>query len=142
MEKTEDSRVVAVGTARRLATRLGREGWETLVIPWPGMNEIMLGGCKIAGELNTWPDEAITQTILERCGPLAPELLNADGEFEVRWVRVGLRLARHGGPRMELKRCRHDRFFCHACGHDSAGYAYQPPPSRGSLSAWPYSYKF
>jgi len=81
----------------------------------------MLGGCKIPGKWSTEPDKAITQMILERCKPLAPELLNADGEFEVRRVRLGLRPARHGGPRMELERCRYGKFICHAYGHDSAG---------------------
>jgi D-amino-acid oxidase len=113
--------VIVAGAARRVATRRGREGWEALVIPWPGTNETMLGGCKIPGEWSTTPDPAITQMILDRCKPLAPELLNAHGEFEVRQVRVGLRPARRGGPRMELERCRQGKFICHAYGHDSAG---------------------
>jgi D-amino-acid oxidase len=115
--------VVVAGTAQRLATRRGREGWEALVIPWPGSDETMLGGCKIPGEWSTQPDEAMTKTILERCKPLAPELLNADGEFEVRRVRVGLRPGRHGGPRIEVEKCCNgSKFVCHAYGHDSAGF--------------------
>ncbi|KAL4860650.1 hypothetical protein BDV12DRAFT_204824 [Aspergillus spectabilis] len=110
------------GSRTGLATRRGREGWEALIIPWPGTNMTMLGGCKIPGEWSTQPDEAITQMILEQCKPLAPELLDANGEFEVRRVRVGLRPARHGGPRMQLERCPDGRFICHAYGHDSAGY--------------------
>jgi hypothetical protein len=111
--------VVISGTANRLATRCGN-GWEALVIPWPGTNQTMLGGCKIANDWSATPDDSMTQTILERCKSIAPELLNSDGRFDILQVRVGLRPARHGGPRMELERYG-DKFICHAYGHGSAG---------------------
>ncbi|KAI0385677.1 hypothetical protein F5Y04DRAFT_244410 [Hypomontagnella monticulosa] len=112
--------VVVSGLAERVATRCG-DGWEAIVIPWPGTNKTMLGGSKIANDWSTDPDEQLTQIILDRCKPIAPELLNRDGEFEVLQVRVGLRPARHGGPRMELEHYQ-DKFICHAYGHYSAGY--------------------
>ncbi|GKU07817.1 unnamed protein product [Fusarium langsethiae] len=111
--------VIVSGTAKRIATRRGN-GWEALVIPWPGTNRTMLGGCKIADDWSTDADEQLTQQILNRCSPIAPELLNSNGEFEVLQVRVGLRPARHGGPRMELERYQ-DKFIYHAYGHNSAG---------------------
>lgn len=116
--------VIVSGQASRIATRRGGDGWEALVIPRPGTTETMLGGCKIADDWSTSPDDQMTKTIIERCRPIAPELLNADGEFEILAVCVGLRPARHGGPRMELESYQENgmkRFICHAYGHYSAG---------------------
>ncbi|KAF3014063.1 hypothetical protein E8E14_012202 [Neopestalotiopsis sp. 37M] len=112
--------VVVSGLADRIATRCGN-GWEALVIPWPGTDKTMLGGSKIADDWTTTSDEQLTRTILERCKSIAPELLNSDGEFDVLQIRIGLRPARHGGPRMELERYQ-NKFICHAYGHYSAGY--------------------
>lgn len=70
----------------------------------------------------------MTTLILDRCRPIAPELLDADGKFEVLSVQVGLRPSRHGGPRMEVEMLDEEEigskapiFVCHNYGHHSAG---------------------
>jgi hypothetical protein len=66
----------------------------------------------------------MANVILERCKPIAPELLNADGCFEVLAICVGLRPSRHGGPRVELDLLDNDtqgRFVCH-CYVDGLHY--------------------
>lgn len=72
----------------------------------------------------------MTELILGRCRSIAPELLDADGEFEVLSVQIGLRPSRHGGPRIEIEALgdgeegnQAPRFICHNYGHHSAGYA-------------------
>ncbi len=91
---TKGQTVLVRGQASKIATRRnlsGPEPWEALVIPRPGEDVTLLGGCKLVGDWSTDPNEVITATILERCKALAPELLNESGEFEVLDVRVGLR---------------------------------------------------
>lgn len=122
---TRGQTVLVRGQARELVTRrntLGTEPWEALVIPRPGENVTMLGGCKLAGDWTTEPDNSITTTILERCKPLAPELLNENGEFDVVAVKVGLRPSRTLGPRIEIEELRGDQFVVHNYGHHSAGF--------------------
>lgn len=46
---TKGQTVIVKGHAARIATRSG-DGWEALVIPRPGANETLLGGCKIVGD--------------------------------------------------------------------------------------------
>lgn len=46
---TKGQTILVSGQAERIATRSG-DGWEALVIPRPGANETLLGGCKIAGD--------------------------------------------------------------------------------------------
>lgn len=46
---TKGQTIIVRGQAARIATRSG-DGWEALVIPRPGANETLLGGCKIAGD--------------------------------------------------------------------------------------------
>ncbi|KAF4637613.1 hypothetical protein G7Y89_g482 [Cudoniella acicularis] len=122
---TKGQTVLVAGQASRIATRRG-DGWEALVIPWPGTNQTLLGGCKIPGDWNTVPNDDMTKTILDRCKPIAPELLNAGGEFEVLKVQVGLRPSRRGGPRMEAECYRgkdgSEKFIYHCYGNYSAGY--------------------
>ncbi|CAF9913829.1 hypothetical protein IMSHALPRED_001456 [Imshaugia aleurites] len=125
---TRGQTIIVKGKAARIATRSG-DAWEALVIPRPGANETLLGGCKIANDWSTDPDDRTTQIILDRCQPLAPELLNANGEFEVLSVQVGLRPSRHGGPRIEIESFDKDnggeaspKFVCHNYGHHSAGF--------------------
>ena len=69
----------------------------------------------------------MTKSILKRCQPLAPELLNTDGEFEVLSVQVGLRPTRSGGARVEMELLGDaakgaPKFICHNYGHHGAGY--------------------
>ena len=71
-------------------------------------------------------DEEINDWILERCKPLAPELLDRDGHFEVLSLQVGHRPTREGGPRLEIELINatsdKQRFICHHYGHGSSGY--------------------
>ena len=52
---------------------------------------------------------------------LAPELLNADGEFEVLSVQCGLRPSRRGGPRVEEEIVDKKFIVVHSYGHGGAG---------------------
>ncbi|KKY16047.1 putative d-amino acid [Phaeomoniella chlamydospora] len=117
--------VLVRGQAHQIVTRrneLSGDPWEALVIPRPGENVTMLGGCKRAGNWNTEPDNEITETILERCKLLAPELLNEKGNFDIVAVRVGLRPSRKGGPRVEVEELENGKFAVHNYGHHSAGF--------------------
>lgn len=71
-------------------------------------------------------DEKMTQSILDRCRPIAPELLNVNGDFEVLSVQVGLRPSRKGGPKVEIETVDvagkgAPKFICHNYGHHGAG---------------------
>ncbi|KAE8155417.1 FAD dependent oxidoreductase [Aspergillus tamarii] len=122
---TKGQTVLVRGQARAVVTRRNEEGdepWEALVIPRPGERVTTLGGCKIAGDWNTEPDNRMTETILDRCKPLAPELLNEKGKFEVLEVRVGLRPSRRGGPMVEAEDLGDGQLVVHNYGHNSAGF--------------------
>lgn len=117
--------VLVNGKAHRMVTRRNegdQEPWEALVIPWPGEEKTVLGGCKLEGEWCTEPKDHITRTILDRCRPLAPELLDQNGDFEVLEVRVGLRPSRKQGPRVEVEALERGRYVVHNYGHHSAGF--------------------
>lgn len=117
--------VLVQGQAHGLVTRrneTGKEPWEALVIPRPGEGITVLGGCKIPGMWSVQPDESITKMILDRCRPLAPELLDENGDFEVLEVRVGLRPSRKAGIRLELEPLEDGRSVIHNYGHNSAGF--------------------
>ncbi|RDW58722.1 hypothetical protein BP6252_13198 [Coleophoma cylindrospora] len=124
---TKGQTLIVKGSAHRLSTRSG-DGWEALVIPRPGANETLLGGCKIPRDWSTLPDAAITEMIVERCRPLAPELLDDQGCFEIQAIHVGLRPSREGGTRVDLElldqltKDGRPKFVCHNYGHHSAGY--------------------
>jgi D-amino-acid oxidase len=69
----------------------------------------------------------MTQSILERCKAIAPEILNENGEFEVLSVQVGLRPTRTRGARVEIEQVSgteksEGKFVCHNYGHHGAGY--------------------
>lgn len=62
-----------------------------------------------------------TVKILEGCKGLAPELLGANGEFEVLSSQVGLRPSRKGGPRVEVQVLEGGEVIVHSYGHSGAG---------------------
>ena len=62
-----------------------------------------------------------TNSILEGCKSLAPELLAEDGLFEVLSVQCGLRPAREGGPRVEVEIVDGTYRIVHSYGHAGAG---------------------
>lgn len=73
-------------------------------------------------------DEATTQTILDRCRSIAPDLLDEQGDFKVLRVEVGLRPSRDSGPRIEIEKLHRGGrgevqfpFICHNYGHHSSG---------------------
>ncbi|MCJ1298753.1 hypothetical protein MMC08_001543 [Hypocenomyce scalaris] len=115
--------VLVTGEARGVRTRVG-SGKEEIayVIPRKGSGMTVLGGTKEVGVWNTDPDEETTKKILEGCKDLAPELLDANGEFRVLSALVGLRPARKGGPRVEREVLEGVWLVVHCYGHAGAGY--------------------
>jgi len=71
-------------------------------------------------------DDDITTWILERCKPLAPELLDKNGSFEILALQVGRRPSRRGGPRVQIEWLQAadgaKKFICHNYGHGSSGW--------------------
>ena len=65
-------------------------------------------------------DEETTRSILSRAKVLAPELLNADGDFHFVGAQVGFRPSREGGPRVELEEI-DGKSVVHSYGHSGAG---------------------
>ncbi|KAK0659686.1 D-amino-acid oxidase [Lasiodiplodia hormozganensis] len=96
------------------------------VIPRATSGTTVLGGTKQVGDWRELPDVETTRDILERCRGFAPELLDAEGRFEVLSVNVGFRPGRVGGPRVEVEEVRVDGGApvpcCHEYGHAGAGY--------------------
>ena len=145
---TKGQVVIVKGHAKHAATRLG-DGFEAVVIPRPGADETLLGGCRIENDwygsllsfsgrglrilTKCWcrspdADEATTQAILDRCRPIAPHLLDERGDFKVLRVEVGLRPSRPLGPRIEVERLHagapgaiQTPLICHNYGHHSSG---------------------
>ncbi|GAA4577492.1 FAD-dependent oxidoreductase [Micromonospora coerulea] len=84
----------------------------------PRRHDVVLGGTFEPGEWDTRPDPATSATIRRRCVALVPELAAAP----VLGERVGLRPARHGGPRVAVvPGDAPGRRLVHAYGHGGAG---------------------
>jgi D-amino-acid oxidase len=82
----------------------------------PRSGDVVLGGTFQVGDDNLAPDPALRDAIVARCTALVPEL----GDVRVLGEKVGLRPARHGGPRVEAER-RDGGTVVHAYGHGGAG---------------------
>ena len=82
----------------------------------PRRHDVVLGGTFEPDEWDTGPDPATSAAIRARCVALVPELADAP----VLAVRVGLRPARHGGPRVAVQ-ATSGRRLVHAYGHGGAG---------------------
>lgn len=65
-------------------------------------------------------DKKTTEAILRRAKVLGPELMNAEGEFDVVSEQVGFRPSREDGPRVELAEIDGKRVV-HSYGHSGAG---------------------
>ncbi|KAK2594945.1 hypothetical protein QQS21_007348 [Conoideocrella luteorostrata] len=119
---TKGQAVVVRGEAKRISTGLGAD-WEAVVVPRKGLNETFLGVTKIYGVGTLDIDEGATRMILEQAKPLAPELLDDSGNFEVLRVQVGLRPTRTGGARVEIENlAARGKWICHNYGHHGAGF--------------------
>ncbi|MFI5938474.1 FAD-dependent oxidoreductase [Actinoplanes sp. NPDC051494] len=82
----------------------------------PRTRDVVLGGTYEENDWSLTPDPAIRDAILERCLALVPELAGAP----VLGEKVGLRPARHGGPRVEAEKWPGGTVV-HAYGHGGAG---------------------
>jgi D-amino-acid oxidase len=78
----------------------------------PRRNDVVLGGTYQIDDWDRRPDPATSDDILARCRELEPLLADA----AVLGERVGLRPARHGGPRVERV-----TNVIHNYGHGGAG---------------------
>ncbi|SBT43506.1 FAD-dependent oxidoreductase [Micromonospora auratinigra] len=81
----------------------------------PRERDVVLGGTYQVGVGHTRPDPETAAAIRRRCVALVPGLADAP----VLGERIGLRPARHGGPRVE--RDRSDGRLVHAYGHGGSG---------------------
>ncbi|MCJ1362533.1 hypothetical protein MMC16_001637 [Acarospora aff. strigata] len=119
MFPTRGQTVLVRGEAEVARTRVGT-GYITYCIPRPGSGTTILGGTKEVGDWNGHVDEETTRSILSRAKVLAPELLNADGDFHFVGAQVGFRPSREGGPRVELEEI-DGKSVVHSYGHSGAG---------------------
>jgi D-amino-acid oxidase len=78
----------------------------------PRHHDVVLGGTFEPDRWDVTPDPAVREAILRRCVALVPALAGVP----VLGSRVGLRPARHGGPRVEV-----EGRVVHAYGHGGAG---------------------
>ena len=101
---------VVLVTNPGLTTSVRDEERSLYVHPRP--HDVVLGGTFDAGVRDLAPDPAVRAEIVARCTEVVPELAGA----EIIGEKVGLRPARHGGPRLE----REGRIV-HAYGHGGAG---------------------
>ncbi|MFG1950844.1 FAD-dependent oxidoreductase [Micromonospora sp. NPDC048830] len=86
----------------------------------PRRHDVVLGGTFQPGVAHTGPDPATAAAIRRRCVALVPELADAP----VLGERIGLRPARHGGPRVEVDpdpAGPPGSRLVHAYGHGGAG---------------------
>ncbi|MBY8870682.1 FAD-binding oxidoreductase [Micromonospora sp. PLK6-60] len=84
----------------------------------PRRHDVVLGGTYQPGVAHTAPDPDTAAAIRRRCVALVPELAAAP----VRGERIGLRPARHGGPRVEVDPAGPPGGrLVHAYGHGGAG---------------------
>jgi D-amino-acid oxidase len=82
----------------------------------PRRDDVVLGGTYQEDDWNTRPDPPTRDAILNRCRQLVPELAGAP----VLADKVGLRPARHGGPRLDAVTVEQGEII-HAYGHGGAG---------------------
>ncbi|WP_434740961.1 FAD-dependent oxidoreductase [Micromonospora sp. SH-82] len=84
----------------------------------PRRHDVVLGGTFDPRRSDTDPDPATARAIRDRCVALVPRLADAP----VLGERIGLRPARHGGPRVEAEQADGTgRRLIHSYGHGGAG---------------------
>lgn len=122
IEALRGQTVLVRGEAKRITTRLGKDKNDIrAIIPRPGSGTTIVGVSREPGVWDTTVDGETTRRLLRGGRELAPELIGADGEFEVVSVGVGLRPARRGGPRVEVEVLGGGECVVHAYGHAGAG---------------------
>jgi D-amino-acid oxidase len=80
-------------------------------------SDVVLGGTFEPGRTDPEPDPRTGAAIVERCVALVPELAGA----RIRGHRIGMRPARHGGPRVGVEAAPDGGRIVHAYGHGGAG---------------------
>lgn len=120
--------MVVKGEAKNITTMFYSDA-NASIAPRLGSNTSILGSTYELDNWNSAPDPAVTEKILQRCTPWAPELLQQDGTFEVIGVNVGFRPGRHGGARVEVEivevgedGCKKEVVVCHNYGHGGSGF--------------------
>lgn len=127
--------ILVQGEAKTMRTYVGIPGKpdeEMLyVVPRPGSNTTIFGGCKQAGDWDEGVDEELTERIFEGVKEhrMCEELRDGKGEFAVLSYQVGFRPGRKGGARVEVEEDgggREERvdgtWVVHSYGHAGAGY--------------------
>lgn len=122
--------VLAKGCARDAYTYVSIPGTPVdemlYVIPRPGSNTTILGGCKQVNSFDESIDGELSKRIMERVkmDGLAEELRTGEGGgFEVLREQVGFRPGRKGGPRVEVEEAKVEGVWVvHNYGHGGGGY--------------------
>jgi D-amino-acid oxidase len=83
----------------------------------PRGRDVVLGGTFEPGRSDIDPDPAEAAAIVRRCVALVPDLAGC----RIRGERIGLRPARHGGPRVCAEPAEGGGRLVHAYGHGGAG---------------------
>ncbi|CZR63596.1 probable D-aspartate oxidase [Phialocephala subalpina] len=109
----------------RTITQQNSDGSWSFVIPRPLHGGTIVGGTK---EPNDWTSEVSLETrdvILQRVATMFPQILNAEGKFDVVEDIVGRRPTRRGGLRLEVEwvgEADASRKIVHAYGAGGRGY--------------------
>lgn len=101
-------------------THQSKDNSWTFVIPRPLNGGVILGGTKQIGDTRTSPRPDDTEALISRGRKLFPELF-IDGQLDIRFINVGFRPAREGGPRVELENISSGTII-HAYGAGGMGY--------------------
>ncbi|RIB16659.1 hypothetical protein C2G38_1969910 [Gigaspora rosea] len=100
----------------------------TYIIPRED-GEVVLGGTYEENNLNEKPNLKTTESIIQRCRELCPELTSSKGAHALKILsyEVGLRPSRIDGIRLEIEEKKNskgkDIIICHNYGHHSYGYS-------------------
>lgn len=124
--------VTVKGEAKQITTMFYPDE-NASITPRVGSGISVLGSTYDEGNWTPVPDPETTKKIVERCKPMAPELLNEQGEFDIVSVDVAFRPGRKGGPRVEIEEIEcpcsirsKKRVVCHTYGHAGGGWVCLP----------------
>jgi len=91
------------------------------VIPRPQGGGTIIGGTKEENDMTVAASSTTRQRLLNAASLAFPELLDAEGKFDVIRDIVGRRPSRLGGMRLEVERFKNKRFVVHAYGAGGRG---------------------